>query len=132
MSTSFPHLKELKNGDLAASAIKQVASGRFGVTPEYLVSAKQASFYFPVNIFFFRNFFIVLFIFSDTLEYLLTSSTIDNRPIRATLMIELLHCLDRAGVVVWGGGGVASRRKSKTQTRQAGSDIYSIITVVLS
>lgn len=41
-STSFPHLKELKNGDLAASAIKQVASGRFGVTPEYLVSAKQA------------------------------------------------------------------------------------------
>lgn len=40
-SESFPHLKELKNGDLAASAIKQVASGRFGVTPEYLVSAKQ-------------------------------------------------------------------------------------------
>ncbi|CAM9991136.1 unnamed protein product, partial [Scytosiphon promiscuus] len=40
-SASFPHLKELKNGDLAASAIKQVASGRFGVTPEYLVSAKQ-------------------------------------------------------------------------------------------
>eukprot|EP00903_Cladosiphon_okamuranus_P012610 g11799.t1 len=40
-STSFPHLKELRNGDLAASAIKQVASGRFGVTPEYLVSAEQ-------------------------------------------------------------------------------------------
>lgn len=33
----------LRNGDLAASAIKQVASGRFGVTPEYLVSAQQAS-----------------------------------------------------------------------------------------
>lgn len=42
-SASFPHLKELRNGDLAASAIKQVASGRFGVTPEYLVSAEQAS-----------------------------------------------------------------------------------------
>ena len=30
-----------ENGDLANSAIKQVASGRFGVTPEYLASAKQ-------------------------------------------------------------------------------------------
>jgi glutamate synthase domain-containing protein 2/glutamate synthase domain-containing protein 1/glutamate synthase domain-containing protein 3 len=30
-----------KNGDLRNSAIKQVASGRFGVTPEYLASAKQ-------------------------------------------------------------------------------------------
>ncbi|CAN0494152.1 unnamed protein product, partial [Discosporangium mesarthrocarpum] len=40
-SPSFPHLKGLKKGDLATSAIKQVASGRFGVTPEYLVSAKQ-------------------------------------------------------------------------------------------
>ena len=29
------------NGDLRNSAIKQVASGRFGVTPEYLASAKQ-------------------------------------------------------------------------------------------
>jgi glutamate synthase (NADPH/NADH) large chain/glutamate synthase (ferredoxin) len=29
------------NGDLASSAIKQVASGRFGVTPEYLASAKE-------------------------------------------------------------------------------------------
>ncbi len=29
------------NGDLASSAIKQVASGRFGVTPEYLTSAKE-------------------------------------------------------------------------------------------
>jgi glutamate synthase (ferredoxin) len=31
----------LKDGDRAASAIKQVASGRFGVTPEYLASATQ-------------------------------------------------------------------------------------------
>jgi len=30
-----------ENGDLGNSAIKQVASGRFGVTPEYLASAKQ-------------------------------------------------------------------------------------------
>jgi len=40
-SPSFPHLKGLRNGDSAASATKQVASGRFGVTPEYLVSARQ-------------------------------------------------------------------------------------------
>lgn len=40
-SPIFPHLKGLRNGDTASSAIKQVASGRFGVTPEYLSSAKQ-------------------------------------------------------------------------------------------
>jgi glutamate synthase (ferredoxin) len=40
-SKLFPHLKELRNGDTASSAIKQVASGRFGVTPEYLMHAKQ-------------------------------------------------------------------------------------------
>jgi len=40
-SPSFPHLQGLKNGDSAASATKQLASGRFGVTPEYLTSAKQ-------------------------------------------------------------------------------------------
>lgn len=41
VSATFPHLKGLRNGDTASSAIKQVASGRFGVTPEYLMSAKQ-------------------------------------------------------------------------------------------
>nr|WDA98841.1 glutamate synthase [Sciadococcus taiwanensis] len=40
-SESLPHLKGLKNGDTANSAIKQIASGRFGVTPEYLVNASQ-------------------------------------------------------------------------------------------
>ncbi len=40
-SETLPHLKGLKNGDTASSAIKQVASGRFGVTPEYLMSGKQ-------------------------------------------------------------------------------------------
>ncbi|MHC5613700.1 MAG: glutamate synthase large subunit [Nostoc sp.] len=40
-SPTLPHLKGLRNGDQAYSAIKQVASGRFGVTPEYLVNAKQ-------------------------------------------------------------------------------------------
>ncbi|MGG6293184.1 glutamate synthase large subunit [Leptolyngbya sp. AN02str] len=40
-SSLLPHLKGLKNGDTASSAIKQIASGRFGVTPEYLMSAKQ-------------------------------------------------------------------------------------------
>ncbi len=30
-----------ENGDLRSSAIKQVASGRFGVTPHYLVNAKE-------------------------------------------------------------------------------------------
>ena len=40
-SATLPHLKGLANGDTASSAIKQVASGRFGVTPEYLMSAKQ-------------------------------------------------------------------------------------------
>ncbi|MEL7067877.1 MAG: glutamate synthase large subunit [Cyanobacteria bacterium J06581_3] len=41
LSATLPHLKGLENGDTASSAIKQVASGRFGVTPEYLMSAKQ-------------------------------------------------------------------------------------------
>ncbi|MBE9010009.1 glutamate synthase large subunit, partial [Pseudanabaenaceae cyanobacterium LEGE 13415] len=41
VSPLLPHLKGLKVGDTANSAIKQVASGRFGVTPEYLMSAKQ-------------------------------------------------------------------------------------------
>ena len=40
-SQTLPHLKGLENGDTASSAIKQVASGRFGVTPEYLMSARQ-------------------------------------------------------------------------------------------
>ncbi|HEY9808961.1 MAG TPA: glutamate synthase large subunit [Halomicronema sp.] len=40
-SPTMPHLRGLKNGDTACSAIKQVASGRFGVTPEYLMSAQQ-------------------------------------------------------------------------------------------
>ncbi|NJO95735.1 MAG: glutamate synthase large subunit [Pleurocapsa sp. CRU_1_2] len=40
-SPTLPHLNGLKNGDTASSAIKQVASGRFGVTPEYLMSAQQ-------------------------------------------------------------------------------------------
>nr|YP_009122251.1 ferredoxin-dependent glutamate synthase [Vertebrata lanosa]AJH66009.1 ferredoxin-dependent glutamate synthase [Vertebrata lanosa] len=41
VSKIFPHIKGLKNNDIASSAIKQIASGRFGVTPEYLVNAKQ-------------------------------------------------------------------------------------------
>ena len=40
-SPLFPHLQGLQTGDTANSAIKQVASGRFGVTPEYLISAEQ-------------------------------------------------------------------------------------------
>ena len=40
-SATLPHLNGLKNGDSASSAIKQIASGRFGVTPEYLINAKQ-------------------------------------------------------------------------------------------
>lgn len=40
-SSTFPHLKGLRNGDTATSAIKQVASGRFGVTPTFLVNADQ-------------------------------------------------------------------------------------------
>ena len=40
-SPRFPILKGLKNGDRATSAIKQIASGRFGVTPEYLMSGEQ-------------------------------------------------------------------------------------------
>jgi glutamate synthase (ferredoxin) len=41
ISPTFPHLKGLLNGDTASSAIKQIASGRFGVTPEYLMSGRQ-------------------------------------------------------------------------------------------
>ena len=41
ISQTFVHLKGLKNNDIASSAIKQIASGRFGVTPEYLVNAQQ-------------------------------------------------------------------------------------------
>jgi len=40
-SPTFPHLRGLQHGDTASSAIKQVASGRFGVTPEYLMHARQ-------------------------------------------------------------------------------------------
>jgi len=40
-SSHMPHLNGLQNGDTASSAIKQIASGRFGVTPEYLMEAKQ-------------------------------------------------------------------------------------------
>jgi glutamate synthase (ferredoxin) len=40
-SSSLPNLNGLRNGDSACSAIKQIASGRFGVTPEYLRSARQ-------------------------------------------------------------------------------------------
>jgi glutamate synthase (ferredoxin) len=40
-SPTFPHLKGLRNGDSASSCTKQVASGRFGVTPEYLMNGKQ-------------------------------------------------------------------------------------------
>ncbi|CAG7908361.1 unnamed protein product [Brassica rapa] len=40
-SSTLPHLKGLRNGDTATSAIKQVASGRFGVTPTFLVNADQ-------------------------------------------------------------------------------------------
>ncbi len=41
ISLSLPNIKGLENGDSACSAIKQIASGRFGVTPEYLRSAQQ-------------------------------------------------------------------------------------------
>lgn len=41
VSPDLPHLKGLRNGDTACSAIKQIASGRFGVTPEYLMSGEQ-------------------------------------------------------------------------------------------
>nr|YP_009294480.1 ferredoxin-dependent glutamate synthase [Asparagopsis taxiformis]AOM65963.1 ferredoxin-dependent glutamate synthase [Asparagopsis taxiformis] len=41
VSQSFSHLKGLKENDTAISAIKQIASGRFGVTPEYLINASQ-------------------------------------------------------------------------------------------
>jgi glutamate synthase (ferredoxin) len=40
-SPTYPHLAGLKNGDSANSYIHQVASGRFGVTPEFLTTAKQ-------------------------------------------------------------------------------------------
>ena len=41
VSDKFPHLKGLCKNDIANSAIKQIASGRFGVTPEYLMNARQ-------------------------------------------------------------------------------------------
>nr|YP_009502199.1 ferredoxin-dependent glutamate synthase [Porolithon onkodes]ASB29800.1 ferredoxin-dependent glutamate synthase [Porolithon onkodes] len=41
LSRSFAHLKGLKQNDTANSAIKQIASGRFGVTPYYLINAEQ-------------------------------------------------------------------------------------------
>jgi len=40
-SQVFPHLRKLRNGDTATSKIKQVASGRFGVTPGFLMNADQ-------------------------------------------------------------------------------------------
>ncbi len=41
LSQTLPTIKGLRNGDTACSAIKQIASGRFGVTPEYIRSGKQ-------------------------------------------------------------------------------------------
>ena len=43
MSKTLPHLTNggLRDGDDAGSKIKQVASGRFGVTPAYLAQANQ-------------------------------------------------------------------------------------------
>lgn len=41
ISKRFSHLKGLKLNDTANSVIKQIASGRFGVTPEYLMNARQ-------------------------------------------------------------------------------------------
>nr|QCI06091.1 glutamate synthase [Dicranema revolutum] len=38
---NFSHLRGLIADDSTSSAIKQIASGRFGVTPEYLINAKQ-------------------------------------------------------------------------------------------
>merc|ERR1712078_982057 len=40
-SVAFPSIGGRQNGDTACSAIKQIASGRFGVTAEYLRSGKQ-------------------------------------------------------------------------------------------
>ena len=40
-SARFPHLRGLEHGDRAASQIRQVASGRFGVTTAYLAGAEQ-------------------------------------------------------------------------------------------
>ena len=40
-SPTFPHLKGLQKGDTVTSRIKQVASGRFGVTPQFMVNADQ-------------------------------------------------------------------------------------------
>jgi glutamate synthase (ferredoxin) len=41
LSARFPHLQGLEDGDRAASQIRQVASGRFGVTTGYLAGADQ-------------------------------------------------------------------------------------------
>jgi glutamate synthase (ferredoxin) len=41
LSARFPHLQGLVNGDRVASHIRQVASGRFGVTTAYLAGAEQ-------------------------------------------------------------------------------------------
>ena len=40
-SATFPHLQGLNQGDVPTSKIKQIASGRFGVTPQYLMSGSQ-------------------------------------------------------------------------------------------
>lgn len=40
-SPDFPGLTGLRKGDSAASKVRQVASARFGVTPEYLATADQ-------------------------------------------------------------------------------------------
>jgi glutamate synthase (ferredoxin) len=40
-SDDFPRLSGLREGDSAASKIRQVASARFGVTPQYLATAEQ-------------------------------------------------------------------------------------------
>jgi len=41
VSPTFAHLGGLENGDLPFSKIKQVSSGRFGVTPHFLMNCEQ-------------------------------------------------------------------------------------------
>jgi glutamate synthase (ferredoxin) len=43
----LPPPARAENGDTASSAIKQVASGRFGVTPEYLMHARRLKLRWP-------------------------------------------------------------------------------------
>jgi glutamate synthase (ferredoxin) len=98
-SFTFPHLKGLQAGDIASSKIKQVASGRFGVTPQYLMSAEQLEIkiaqvhYYPATCLWFCSVWLTLLLCCRVPSLAKVVSYLVQR-----LTVTSLHCA-RASLV---------------------------------